>query len=154
MANVIDIISGIIVLFLVSIFFEYFDQATLLSCMSFLKLSSLFLLLQVQMVSFQCSPLSTPDGIVSTFRQCAQFQKDKDLKNYVSVVVLDEIGLAEDSPRMPLKVNKRQRLIKFNITILRCQRNKNKKITISESLVGCFYVALFAICYSIDFTPV
>ncbi|KAH3728508.1 hypothetical protein DPMN_054465, partial [Dreissena polymorpha] len=58
---------------------------------------------QVQMVSFQCSPLSTPDGIVGTFRQCAQFQKDKDLDTFVSAVVLDEVGLAEDSPRMPLK---------------------------------------------------
>ncbi|XP_052808702.1 E3 ubiquitin-protein ligase rnf213-alpha-like isoform X1 [Mya arenaria] len=61
------------------------------------------LLKQVQMVSFQCSPLSTPDGIVGTFRQCAQFQKDKDLQTFVSAVVLDEVGLAEDSPRMPLK---------------------------------------------------
>ncbi|XP_052243455.1 E3 ubiquitin-protein ligase RNF213-like [Dreissena polymorpha] len=58
---------------------------------------------QVQMVSFQCSPLATPDGIVGTFRQCAQFQEDKDLNTFVSVVVLDEVGLAEDSPRMPLK---------------------------------------------------
>ncbi|CAG2216927.1 RNF213 [Mytilus edulis] len=58
---------------------------------------------QVQMVSFQCSPLSTPDGILGTFRQCAQFQRKKDLDRFVSVVVLDEIGLAEDSPRMPLK---------------------------------------------------
>ncbi|KAL3881536.1 hypothetical protein ACJMK2_027968, partial [Sinanodonta woodiana] len=58
---------------------------------------------QIQMVSFQCSPLSTPDGIVGTFRQCAKFQKDKDLDKFVSVVVLDEVGLAEDSPRMPLK---------------------------------------------------
>lgn len=57
------------------------------------------------MVSFQCSPLSTPDGILGTFRQCAQFQRKKDLDRFVSVVVLDEIGLAEDSPRMPLKVN-------------------------------------------------
>ncbi|KAH3728219.1 hypothetical protein DPMN_054301 [Dreissena polymorpha] len=56
------------------------------------------------MVSFQCSPLATPDGIVGTFRQCAQFQEDKDLNTFVSVVVLDEVGLAEDSPRMPLKV--------------------------------------------------
>ena len=57
------------------------------------------------MVSFQCSPLSTPDGIVGTFRQCAKFQEDKDLTNFVSIVVLDEVGLAEDSPRMPLKVD-------------------------------------------------
>ncbi|XP_052087598.1 E3 ubiquitin-protein ligase rnf213-alpha-like isoform X5 [Mytilus californianus] len=58
---------------------------------------------QVQMVSFQCSPLSTPEGIVGTFAQCASYQKEKDLNRFVSVVVLDEIGLAEDSPRMPLK---------------------------------------------------
>ncbi|KAK3096790.1 hypothetical protein FSP39_003301 [Pinctada imbricata] len=58
---------------------------------------------QVQMVSFQCSPLSVPEGIVGTFRQCAMYQKDKDLDRFVSVVVLDEVGLAEDSPRMPLK---------------------------------------------------
>ncbi|XP_053396335.1 E3 ubiquitin-protein ligase rnf213-alpha-like isoform X2 [Mercenaria mercenaria] len=58
---------------------------------------------QAQMVSFQCSPLATPDGIVGTFSQCAQFQKDKDLDTFVSIVVLDEVGLAEDSPRMPLK---------------------------------------------------
>ena len=55
------------------------------------------------MQSYQCSPLSTPEGIVSTFKQCAKLQKDKDLKKFVSVVVLDEIGLAEDSPLMPLK---------------------------------------------------
>ncbi len=58
------------------------------------------------MVSYQCSPLSTPDGIVATFQQCARLQKDKNLDEFVSVVVLDEVGLAEDSPRMPLKVCK------------------------------------------------
>ena len=56
------------------------------------------------MISYQCSPLSTADGIVGTFKQCAELQKDKNLKEFVSVVVLDEVGLAEDSPRMPLKV--------------------------------------------------
>ena len=55
------------------------------------------------MQSYQCSPLSTPEGIVSIFKQCSQLQKDKDLSKFVSVVVLDEIGLAEDSPLMPLK---------------------------------------------------
>ncbi|WAR16707.1 R213A-like protein, partial [Mya arenaria] len=58
---------------------------------------------QTRMVSFQCSPLSSPEGIVATFRQCAQFQKDRNLSTFVSTVVLDEVGLAEDSPRMPLK---------------------------------------------------
>lgn len=58
---------------------------------------------QIHLVSFQCSPHSTPDGIINTFKQCARFQEGKNLKEYVSVVVLDEIGLAEDSPKMPLK---------------------------------------------------
>ncbi len=56
------------------------------------------------MISYQCSPLATPAGIVSTFSQCAKLQHKKDLNEFVSVVVLDEVGLAEDSPRMPLKV--------------------------------------------------
>uniref|UniRef100_UPI0040389A17 E3 ubiquitin-protein ligase RNF213-like n=1 Tax=Callospermophilus lateralis TaxID=76772 RepID=UPI0040389A17 len=58
---------------------------------------------QVHLVSFQCSPHCTPQGIVNTFKQCARFQQGKDLQQYVSVVVLDEVGLAEDSPKMPLK---------------------------------------------------
>jgi len=61
-------------------------------------------LVQVHMISFQCSPLSTPEGIVATFQQCAQLQHEKDLERYVATVVLDEVGLAEDSPLMPLKV--------------------------------------------------
>ncbi|CAG2252471.1 RNF213 [Mytilus edulis] len=43
---------------------------------------------QVQMVSFQCSHLSVPEGIVGTFRQCANFQKGKPLDRFVSIVVL------------------------------------------------------------------
>ncbi|XP_042587954.1 E3 ubiquitin-protein ligase rnf213-alpha-like isoform X2 [Cyprinus carpio] len=58
---------------------------------------------QIHLVSFQCSPHSTPDGIINTFKQSARFQEGKNLKEYVSVVVLDEIGLAEDSQKMPLK---------------------------------------------------
>uniref|UniRef100_A0A8V1AN22 RING-type E3 ubiquitin transferase n=1 Tax=Gallus gallus TaxID=9031 RepID=A0A8V1AN22_CHICK len=58
---------------------------------------------QIHLVSFQCSPLSTPEGIIGTFKHCARFQDGKNLEEYVSVVVLDEIGLAEDSPKMPLK---------------------------------------------------
>ncbi|XP_009475166.1 PREDICTED: E3 ubiquitin-protein ligase RNF213-like [Nipponia nippon] len=58
---------------------------------------------EIQLVSFQCSPHSKPEGIISTFQQCAQFQKGKNLDEFASVVLLDEIGLAEDSPEMPLK---------------------------------------------------
>ena len=55
------------------------------------------------MISFQCSPLATADSIINTFRQAARYQQQQDLKKFVGVVVLDEIGLAEDSPHMPLK---------------------------------------------------
>ena len=60
---------------------------------------------EAYMLTFQCSPLSQSDMILNTFRLCAQFQfvKCEDLDRYVSVVVLDEIGLAEASPSMPLK---------------------------------------------------
>ena len=57
------------------------------------------------LVTFQCSPLTTADMIINTFRHCAkyQFERKDDLEHYTSVVVLDEIGLAEASPSMPLK---------------------------------------------------
>ncbi|XP_028266969.1 E3 ubiquitin-protein ligase rnf213-alpha-like isoform X1 [Parambassis ranga] len=61
------------------------------------------MLKQIHLVSFQCSPHSTPEGIINTFKQCERFQEGKNLDEYISVVVLDEIGLAEDSPKMPLK---------------------------------------------------
>ena len=55
------------------------------------------------MLSFQCSPLSTADGIIRTFQQCDQLQQNNRSDKYVAVVVLDNIGLAEDSSKMPLK---------------------------------------------------
>lgn len=61
------------------------------------------ILSQVQMAAHQCSPLSTPEGIQETFRKCSNLQKDKNPDKFVSVVVLDEVGLAEDSPLLPLK---------------------------------------------------
>ena len=62
-----------------------------------------FFLLQIFMSSYQCSPLSTAEGIINTFKQSSRFQEGKDLNTFTSVVVLDEIGLAEDSQQMPLK---------------------------------------------------
>jgi len=58
---------------------------------------------EAHMLSFQCSPLATAGGILSTFRQCQKLQEKRDLSRFTSVCVLDEVGLAEDSPRMPLK---------------------------------------------------
>ena len=61
--------------------------------------------LQVQMFSYQCSQLSTSDSILDVFHQAKTIQSNKtDKSKFVSVVVLDEVGLAEDSPSLPLKV--------------------------------------------------
>ena len=56
------------------------------------------------MQSYQCSPLSDAKRIQKVFQQTAKFQAARNLDEYTSVVVLDEVGLAEDSPKMPLKV--------------------------------------------------
>jgi hypothetical protein len=60
---------------------------------------------EAQLITFQCSPMSTSEMILKTFRYCAKYQLERknDLDRYTSVVVLDEIGLAEASPSMPLK---------------------------------------------------
>lgn len=75
-------------------------------CFRFVPLG-FFLFEQIQLVSYQCSPQSTPEGILATFQQCTELQesKNKERKSdrFASVVVLDEVGLAEDSPKMPLK---------------------------------------------------
>ena len=59
---------------------------------------------QIHVSSFQCSAVSDAVGIERVFNQCALLQKNQSLDEFVAVVVLDEIGLAEDSPKMPLKV--------------------------------------------------
>ena len=55
------------------------------------------------MFSYQCSQLSTPESVLEVFGTASKFQKSKDTSRFVSVVVLDEVGLAEDSPSLPLK---------------------------------------------------
>ena len=55
------------------------------------------------MFSYQCSQLSTSESIIEVFKSAKRFQSNQDMKQYVSVVVLDEVGLAEDSPSLPLK---------------------------------------------------
>jgi hypothetical protein len=58
---------------------------------------------QFHMVTYQCSPQSSSEGIIGTFQQCQNMQKDDNIDHFVACVVLDEVGLAEDSPRLPLK---------------------------------------------------
>lgn len=48
---------------------------------------------------------------MKTFQQASRLQENKDLERFASVVVLDEVGLAEDSPKMPLKVKQKWFLV-------------------------------------------
>ena len=58
---------------------------------------------EVDMISYQCSQLSTSESVIEVFNTAKRFQSKQDRKSYVAVVVLDEVGLAEDSPNLPLK---------------------------------------------------
>ena len=95
---------------------------------------------EIHMASFQCSPLATANGILSVFKQCQKYQEKRDLKAFAAVCVLDEVGLAEDSPKMPLKTLhplledgcigdekredwKKVHLVIFVCRVLRLQRN-------------------------------
>ena len=53
--------------------------------------------------SYQCSRLSTPESVIEVFNNASKFQGKQDIASSVAVVVLDEVGLAEDSPNLPLK---------------------------------------------------
>ena len=59
--------------------------------------------IQVKLISYQCSQLSTPESIMDVFRNARQIQDGLDYRTDVALVVLDEVGLAEDSPTFPLK---------------------------------------------------
>ena len=60
---------------------------------------------QVHMFSYQCSQLSTPESVIEVFNTAFSLQNKQkiDQGGIISVVVLDEVGLAEDSPNLPLK---------------------------------------------------
>ena len=47
--------------------------------------------------------MSTPESVLEVFDTAMKFQASKDSSRFVSIVVLDEVGLAEDSPSLPLK---------------------------------------------------
>eukprot|EP00002_Diphylleia_rotans_P005631 TRINITY_DN1481_c0_g1_i1.p1 TRINITY_DN1481_c0_g1~~TRINITY_DN1481_c0_g1_i1.p1 ORF type:complete len:3786 (+),score=600.23 TRINITY_DN1481_c0_g1_i1:52-11409(+) len=59
--------------------------------------------------SMQCSPLTKPEDIQRAYEQCEQEEKKKNeksghVKEVLCVLLLDEVGLAEQSPFLPLKV--------------------------------------------------
>ena len=57
---------------------------------------------QIKLLSYQCSQLSTPDSIIDVFKSAQNIQERMG-SDITSLVVLDEVGLAEDSPSLPLK---------------------------------------------------
>ena len=59
---------------------------------------------QVQIMSYQCSQLSTADGIIGVFKSCRNLQRRTGSNKFTACVVLDEVGLAENSPLLPLNV--------------------------------------------------
>ena len=59
---------------------------------------------QTQIMSYQCSQLSTADGIIGIFNTCRNMQHKTGSDVLTACVVLEEVGLAEDSPLLPLKV--------------------------------------------------
>ncbi|KAI6647030.1 E3 ubiquitin-protein ligase [Oopsacas minuta] len=59
---------------------------------------------QIQIMSYQCSQLSTAEGIIGVFKSCKNLQRKTGSNKFAACVVLDEVGLAEDSPLLPLKV--------------------------------------------------
>ena len=54
----------------------------------------------IRVTSFQCSPLSTPEAIQQTFERAKRNRGERQ----TPVVLLDEVGLADSSPHLPLKV--------------------------------------------------
>ncbi|KAH3751698.1 hypothetical protein DPMN_186267 [Dreissena polymorpha] len=59
---------------------------------------------QLHCVSFQGSESSTSDGILKVFEKAERYQESNTNEDVLSVVILDEIGLAEISRFNPLKV--------------------------------------------------
>ncbi|CAG8811030.1 25259_t:CDS:2, partial [Racocetra persica] len=60
---------------------------------------------QVYLISYQGSSSSTSDGIIKVFDKAIKYQETSSKEfSVISVVVLDEVGLAETSPHNPLKV--------------------------------------------------
>ncbi|CAG8812591.1 24865_t:CDS:2, partial [Cetraspora pellucida] len=60
---------------------------------------------QVYLISYQGSSSSTSDGIIKVFAKAIKYQETNSKEfSVISVVVLDNVGLAEISPDNPLKV--------------------------------------------------
>jgi hypothetical protein len=63
---------------------------------------------QVYFVSYQGSESSTSEGILRSFEKARGYSSSN--RQVISVLLLDEVGLAELSPHNPLKVRQRGKL--------------------------------------------
>ncbi|RIB16990.1 hypothetical protein C2G38_2038117 [Gigaspora rosea] len=60
---------------------------------------------QAYLITYQGSSFSTSDGIINAFEKANKYQETSSKEfSIISVVVLDNVGLAETSPHNPLKV--------------------------------------------------
>ena len=62
---------------------------------------------QVLMFPYQCSQYTTSMSIMGVFKDASDFQHNmtsEKMANFISVIVLEEVGLAEASPKLPLKI--------------------------------------------------
>ena len=62
--------------------------------------------IQAQFTTYQCNPNTTRKDINSAFEDATMVGEMEMVDSFVSVVCLDEIGLAEGSTDTPLKVGK------------------------------------------------
>lgn len=58
----------------------------------------------VHVFAYQCSPLSTSAAIRGQFDMARRFAAHQNSAEHATVLLLDEVGLAELSPDLPLKV--------------------------------------------------
>uniref|UniRef100_A0A7R9YCP3 Uncharacterized protein n=1 Tax=Pinguiococcus pyrenoidosus TaxID=172671 RepID=A0A7R9YCP3_9STRA len=58
----------------------------------------------VNIFPYQCSPLSTAHGIRVQYEKASAFQDNQGGRHHTTILLLDEVGLAEHSPDLPLKV--------------------------------------------------
>ena len=57
---------------------------------------------RLHLVQYQCSPLSSSEAIQHQYDAACRYQQQSN--NVLSLLLLDEVGLAEHSPNLPLKV--------------------------------------------------
>lgn len=58
----------------------------------------------IELFVYSCSKFSTPEGLIQTFNAARRFKSSNLESDSITVVLLNEVGLLEQSPHFPLKV--------------------------------------------------